>query len=1056
MPKNARGALRNLYQFLHQNSENKRVKEANETVGFHLTSRFRCMASTAEDVRPPGTSTSAAATPSGAPEDLSAATTMNVTSPAEVATQEGDVGDEFRVSNIIARLEQRLGRTKPRPTSTGAQLQEKMRLRLTPPKLPPERASTSPALLSGGSGSTLSAPAHRYRPPVAEEPTMKDGGEAASSNFVKVNGKWVETAAAKAFFMSATSVIDEEVLNEVQQVLSGNLVSLGIAESSGKKEMPGKGSGGSVVEEKAKLVEKASEMTLTTTTNEKKSSHPAPSTGLKESAKHVASNPAPKPEPDPDATPTVARPYPSASSSPRLPSLRNSRAEREDGKSSPTGGAASSPTPKSAYFPVRRPMFEMLDSGGNEDDEEDENNARIAAAIAERALKLRESVARQSARPEARQLAPAIESLDKAKGSVGNTRPQPEAATKPATVETLKEAQPSTHEGSRDNHAKPLMRINTKEAITANSKTGAAPSAVPSSISTSIPSARSVKKTIPDGDLLLAELDEALKAQSFTPDRTESKAAKVTSQTATPSMPVLERSGSSFSQRSNPSLDALARSGSSSFKAERRTGETTSAYPPLSAHPSRSPTSVIERSRNLSSSVSPRTAIEIQALADSLDAAIRSQTSAENLPITQLQPIEFDTILMMPSKSTHVASSPLDEDSPLNESVLEARARPERDSTEYTSSPDALSMREARRASRKRSAVAWSAKSVAKSIRESFAGHPGIEKIKDDLAALEDKLDEEEEADELVDLVGELKEENEEPEEAAAPAPKARATSVANSRFTIMSMNPNLPVAPAPVLSSLDNLAKQVEGVIESSATVNGQPCRFRIGDGQLHCIHEKDKGCMDHFPVDIKKLLSCTYDDGKVILSAVSSRKPKVVSVTVEFQDSKRGKEWTEAVSRLVTKDRPLRHGKAAIILLDEREPSKPTKEAFQRDILPVLQASGKEFQIQNVPFTATDLEAAFARFETSSFNAIACISARPKSKAVDDMLKEFALKVTGSQEKFRIVDNISVPFDVALALVKEPLSNSIQLFAMNVQLAKFEKRSFFAKFKSKTISSF
>ncbi|KAJ3196988.1 hypothetical protein HDU67_003888, partial [Dinochytrium kinnereticum] len=206
-------------------------------------------------------------------------------------------------------------------------------------------------------------------------------------------------------------------------------------------------------------------------------------------------------------------------------------------------------------------------------------------------------------------------------------------------------------------------------------------------------------------------------------------------------------------------------------------------------------------------------------------------------------------------------------------------------------------------------------------------------------------------------------------------------------------------ISPKVLRGSFNDLVKQVESDLEIGGSINGQSYKFRLGDGRLHCIGDKgwclvdsvlevypehmlDKTELDHFPFEFNRLLACKQEGSRAVITGVSSRKLKVTSINIDFADVKTSSRWSESVMRIVTRDRPDNlFKKKAAILLDEREPAKVTREAFQKHILPILQASGKEFDLHTLPFTV---------------NAIVCISARPKSKDVDEILRGAASRAT------------------------------------------------------------
>ncbi|KAJ3203500.1 hypothetical protein HDU67_010148, partial [Dinochytrium kinnereticum] len=568
-------------------------------------------------------------------------TFADATNGSTLAAEGRDTEDVFEVSSIIAKLEQRMGRKRATSTPTQASQPEQPIEGTSQPSArlirhpPPNRAFTSPALI----------PTITHNRPGVPAKLESEG----TPNFIKVNGKWVETPSTKAFFMSATNVIDEEILEDVHAVLANDLVVARLVEGSDETSLPSVTMGPVAADAGHNKLHKEHTQSITLLLDDTKTS-----------------------------------------------------AFRKE--VSATGG------------------LETHETAGN----------------------------------------------SKQPGSSAMSKP-----SKP-TVETR----------------------STKDA---------------SSLSKSTPTPRSVKKTLPDQDLLLAELDAALQLSSsaISPPSTFSSFSPHL-QSASSVSPSLGNHAIDVqpwfsSMVSTTSLAAPLPSSKISLPqesgklrernlpersiAEFATQCSTAASCLKAASPSDGTSSIpsfksgeseislkdvrIEKGKEaritLSSqqggspvgpsyAISPKTEKDIQDLANSIDAMIRSKSkgsaNSSSSDILALQkPIHFSdfgamagSMLSITSPSQPDLNVADDEGAYLSLSVNEEEdAFP----TEEPRKPS-VDVRQSSRAAKKRSAIAWSAKSVAKSMRESFADSPGINALKDDLEVME-RLEDDEDTDEMVE-----------------------------------------------------------------------------------------------------------------------------------------------------------------------------------------------------------------------------------------------------------------------------------------------------------------
>ncbi|KAJ3107641.1 hypothetical protein HDU97_003635 [Phlyctochytrium planicorne] len=843
--------------------------------------------------------------------DMEVPTAAKDPSKAEESTSDAKPQeDDFEVSSIIAKLENKMGRkratssptnsSEPQPQNASHAATSPSSNTATIPVHPnhlANRALTSPSLLNHAPQSQPRMSKFSASSRQASETSVDEG----TKNFVKVNGKWVETITAKAFFMSASSVVDEEAMEDVQSVLKNQSVAETVPDTSTPK---------------AKEMLNDSEKTLTKKSND---------------------------------------------------------------------------------------VVQAFDISSN----------ALLAAAPKRQSDIQRSVKLEEARQE------------------GEMQSKAQALPKSPAKLTPQEATPT---------------VDTKSLF---------PTSTPAEKSSTKGEPRSVKKAIPDGDSLLAELDAALQEQqrfSSIPSATNPSASqKKDAEPWFSGMEPPKQTHQSHSRQQSPTAPEAPERVMAQFAAQcsnvvsGKTGGPTAKSSSMlsldSSKPSRG-TSVAARSplgttsqSGSTQALSPTTEQDIQNLANSIDKLIRSgkgsKTSLnEALSSENIQPIAFGDISVMIGKS----SGSLLQLEKLNESEREDDSEDAFDEAPRLRSGNEAGLRPASKnpahnrvtakEGKKRSAIAWSAKSVAKSMRESFATNPGMEKIKSDLEALEMAEEEEEENDDEED--GDL-DEVMEPQSGAANEPKlvpplltsisrtsqlpsatsatsassATPLSTTSSIFSPLATPSKLPSART--RSSFENLLSSVETLIEIPVAINGTQCRFRIGDGKLHCIGGKSSGSnvgsdVDPFPFDFMKLLGCKEDGTKVVLTGVSTKKAKVTSVTLDFSDKASALKWAENIMRLVTNDALFKKG--AIIVMDEREPSKVTKEAFQKYFLPVLQASGKEFNLHSIPFTAVALDKLFKeQMNFADVNAIVCISSRPKAKDVDEILWESGNKASGTR---------------------------------------------------------
>ncbi|KAI8834670.1 hypothetical protein BC829DRAFT_69686 [Chytridium lagenaria] len=568
------------------------------------------------------------------------------------------------------------------------------------------------------------------------------------------------------------------------------------------------------------------------------------------------------------------------------------------------------------------------------------------------------------------------------------------------------------------------------------------------------PSARSVKKAIPDGDLLLAELDAALletvttvsanpsssksPAWSNTPNdvkpwfgstlnsssnqhsQKESTQPAVSNKPPDGSIAHLSAQAAILAASKPPQSTSAITKDASIPKPSSKNSSTTDLH--TTSRPSRIPATGPSPSHPSLPDISPRTQKDIETLADSIDALIRSKSKASSSSFDGLQPIQFEA-----GSSAMLASTEAVEEEDESRDAFGEGASPVR----------------ARESKKKRSGVTWSMKSVAKSLRQSFAGAPGMDQIALDLnegdgeesesgeeGLSEDDLELEDEEDVEENLVDEVPVDTQSAKTSAMSllASPAKTSTVslmlpASAKTSTMSLLPAGKLSSSQTRSAFDIMVKEVEPHIEIQGTVHGQSCKFRVGDGRIHCIGERDKTDVDQFPFEFYRILACKEDGPKSILTGISSKKSKITSISIDFPDTKTALLWSKNVTRIVTKDHPESlFNKRAVVILDEREPTKVTRDAFQKDILPIMQASGKEFEVHTLPFTAVDLGKLFSKIGVEKINVVACISSRPRSKDVDDILAEMASKATGGMDKFKVLHNISEPLDIGLALVKEP----------------------------------
>ncbi|KAJ3144019.1 hypothetical protein HK101_002877 [Irineochytrium annulatum] len=290
---------------------------------------------------------------------------------------------------------------------------------------------------------------------------------------------------------------------------------------------------------------------------------------------------------------------------------------------------------------------------------------------------------------------------------------------------------------------------------------------------------------------------------------------------------------------------------------------------------------------------------------------------------------------------------------------------PQPQTQQQQSSTDPATPQSVKRRVKKRSAIAWSSKEVSKTLRENGQA------MGKEIVGLEDGLEED---NVNLDVI---------------------------SADAFKQGKDKGPMAKSPVGEKIIERkgigrggGKELEkATLDTAGKIKAVSYRFRFADGQLHCFSEKDGHVYGAYPLEIDQILAATVEKERVTL-VTTSRSTAVSTTEIDFPDAKIADQWGKVINTIACKGQPTSiTTKQALIFLDDSD-IRQARDVFKHQLLPILQASGKGFEVTPVAFEPAQLEQALKAVDKGRVNAVAFVSTRARSKFVDERLTDFIFK--------------------------------------------------------------
>ncbi|KAJ3322152.1 hypothetical protein HDU76_013950 [Blyttiomyces sp. JEL0837] len=246
------------------------------------------------------------------------------------------------------------------------------------------------------------------------------------------------------------------------------------------------------------------------------------------------------------------------------------------------------------------------------------------------------------------------------------------------------------------------------------------------------------------------------------------------------------------------------------------------------------------------------------------------------------------------------------------------------------------------------------------------------------------------------------------------------------------------------------------EPALEQPAKISGMTHNFMLTQGSLYAINPKDNSINPQFPIPLERILSVDSEIKIVNITYLSKTKNEIqlTDVDVEFNDASSALLWSNKLFQVACKGNTAHvTDKLAMILVDQQD-KKAVLDIVQKQMIPLFNIARKPFDVLPVEYDVGKIQAALATMDMKKINAIACVTTKKTSTAIDECLTDFAKRAMGGDEtKIKFIKAPVDPVDVSIALVKEPLQYS-QLCVLNAVLKNDKGKGLKHKLKRRTMA--